>query len=917
MAETSGQTATQPAARLLEGLLTTKLNLPRVPPGFVSRPRLADLLDDGLAREVTLVCAPAGFGKTALLADWCRRRERRVAWLSLDTGDNDPVRFWRHAIAALDGVLPGISDRVAPVLGTSESAFRDGVTTAVINELAAQPADVLLVLDDYHLVEAEPVHASLSFLLENLPSGLHVVLASRADPPLPLPRLRAGGKLAELREAELRFTRDEAAALLAEEVGSDLGIDAITALTARTEGWAAGLQLAGLSLKGRSDAAALVEAFSGSHRYILDYLTQEVLEHQPEHIRDFLIETSILERLSGPLCDAVTGRTDGQEMLEAIEQANLFLVPLDEARGWWRYHHLFADLLRMRLQRQRHGRVAELHRNSAAWHERHGRVEDAIHHAIAAGEDVWAARLVERSFDALYLGSQGATVQRWLAQLPPDLCESRPRLLLAQVWLSLFGGRLDGVSDRLDAAERATAAAADETFEPSVGTQASWLANIPAAIAVARADVAHWRGDGEQTILFSTRALDELDEDEWLLSCDAHAHLSAGKWLCGHVAAAERDADSTFTRFRAAGAVEMAAVWAGYYFGAIQRAQGRLDAALKTYQQALDLVISPDGVPLPVAGVQYVGKAEVAFQRNDLDTAVDELTEALPLCRQFVSTQALATGLATLAWIQHARGDDERARATMVDASEATGGDVTDLINPVPALQARLLLAQGDVDAAARWVAGRGIGPDDEPTFSREPAYLVLARVLIARNQAGSALTLLDRLHKAAVGQQRFGSLIEIQALRAVAVAAGGDEPAAVAALVEALTLAQPQGYIRVFVDEGPSMWALLGRVVAVQRNEPGAVSLEYLGRLVRACENRPAGATAGRNVVPGLIAQLSERELEVLGMVAAGKPNQQIADELFVSLSTVKKHVTHIFDKLGAANRTEATARARELGLL
>src|SRR6266705_2056549 len=378
-------------------LLATKLHVPRAQPGFVPRARLVEALDEGLARGLVLVCAPAGSGKTALLADWARGGGRPVAWLGLDGGDNDPARFWRYVVAALDRARPGLAERVGPLLGPPPPRSFEGLVTALINELAADPGpdEVVLVLDDYHLVDSGPVHESVAFLLENLPPGLHVVVSSRSDPPLPLARLRARGQLAELRAAELRFTPEEAAALLGETAGPGLPTAAAEALVARTEGWAAGLQLAGLSLRGHADAAGFVAAFSGSHRFVLDYLADEVLDGQTGQVRAFLLETSVLERLSGELCDAVTGRAGGQAMLADIERAGLFVVPLDEVRGWWRYHHLFADLLRARLQAERPGRGVALHAAAAAWHEEHGLADDALRHAAPAGDTVWAARLID------------------------------------------------------------------------------------------------------------------------------------------------------------------------------------------------------------------------------------------------------------------------------------------------------------------------------------------------------------------------------------------------------------------------------------------------------------------------------------------------------------------------------------------
>ena len=400
-------------------LLTTKLHLPSTQPGFVPRPRLGDRLTDGLAGGLTLVCAPAGFGKTVLLADWARRHQRPVAWMSLDEGDNDPARFWRHVAAALDRVRPGIAERAAALLQGLQPVPLEAVVTSLLNELDAVAEEVVLVLDDYHLIQASAVHQSLAFLLEHLPGSLRLVVASRADPPLPLARLRARGQLVEVREGDLRFTPEEATELLGAAVGSDLSEAAASVLGERTEGWAAGLQLAALSLRGHTDPAGFVAGFSGSHRYVLDYLTEEVLDRQPEPLREFLLQTSVLERLSGPLCDAVTGRDDSQALLEQAERANLFLVPLDEVRGWWRYHQLFADLLRARLQREQPDPVAGLHQAAAAWSEAHGLVDDAVRHGLAAGETWWAARLLERHLDRFLLGGEGATVRGWLDGCPP------------------------------------------------------------------------------------------------------------------------------------------------------------------------------------------------------------------------------------------------------------------------------------------------------------------------------------------------------------------------------------------------------------------------------------------------------------------------------------------------------------------
>ena len=897
-------------------LLATKLHVPAPRPGFVPRPRLVGTLGGGLF----LVCAPAGFGKTALLADWLRADGRPVAWLSLDAGDNDPVRFWRHVVAALDRARPGISERVGALVGPQVPSCQVLVAT-LINDLDAQPAEneIVLVLDDYHLIDAQQVHASLAFLLEHLPPGLHLVLASRSDPPLPLARLRARGQLAELRTDDLRFTVGEAAALLRESAGPGLPDAAVAALAARTEGWAAGLQLAGLSLRGRSDIAGFVAAFSGSHRYILDYLTGEVLDGQPDQVREFLLETSMLDRLSGGLCDAVTGRDDSQAMLEQVEQAGLFLVPLDEVRGWWRYHRLFADLLRARLQQQP-GRTAALHRAAAAWYEEHGLADDAVGHALAAGATAWAARLIEQHFDeTLYLRSEGETAQRWLAALPAELIESRPRLSLAQVLLAATLGRAEAMEPSLDAAGRALAgagAAVDEPFEPSAGKPASMLVNIPALIAVQRGFLAQLRGDAEGTAAFAAQALAELDGGERLLSSTVQGLLAAADWLSGRLADAEQAFVSSIAGWRAGQPIS----WGVYQLGQVQRAQGRLDAAAETYTTTLDVAATSS---LPPAGPAHVGLGEVAYQRNQLDSARRQVTEGIALCRQFGYPAPLGTGLAALAWIRQAQGDPDGARAAMGEAGQAgLGPAVTGLLNPVPAQRARLMLAQGDVAAAARWTAERGLSPADGPGYPREPEYLVLARVLLAQDRPAQALELLERMLAAAAGQSRTGSVIEIGALRALALAACGDQNAAVDALAAVLALGGPQGYVRVFADEGAPMRALLARLAAAQpdqRAPAGGIDAGYLAALLSACGQADAVPSRSRaaGAPPGMIEPLTDRELEVLRLIAAGRSNQRIAHELVVALDTVKKHVTHVLGKLGAANRTEAAARARQLGLI
>ena len=905
-------------------LLATKLHVPRPQPGFVPRPRLAEELDAGLARRLILVCAPAGFGKTALLADWAASGGHRVAWLSLDEADNDPVRFWRHAVAALDRAHPGIAERAAPLLGLPAPSSFEGLVTALINELAQPTEDeVLLVLDDYHLIDSGSVHESVVFLLDHLPPDLRLVLASRSDPPLPLARLRARGQLAELRAADLRFTPEEAAALLGEAAGPGLPAGAVEALAARTEGWAAGLQLAGLSLRGHADPPGFAAAFSGSHRFVLDYLADEVLDGQSGQVRAFLLETSVLERLSGELCDAVTGRSGSQAMLQDIERAGLFLVPLDEMRGWWRYHHLFADLLRARLQAEQPGRVQVLHRAAAAWYQEHDLADDAVRHALAAGDAAWAARLVERHVETLLGRGEGVTLRRWLSALPAATVRDRPRLCLAQAYGAAMAFQLETLETLLDDAERALAVNGHQPYEPSLGPAQgdSVLANVAAGIAFLRASLARLRGDAGLAASYNRQALAQLGEDEWLMRSFVRWNQAVADWLGGRLGPAEHSLAEMLAERRAAreffaGFLPMRVC---YDLGDVQRAQGNLDAALATYRQALEVAGESQAT---LAGPAHVGLAQVLYERNELDAALDHATRGVRLCRELTFTQALATGLAVVARIRRAQGDAAGAVEAMTDAGQAgLSPQVATLFNPVPSQRAQLLLAQGDLRAAAQWTTAAGLSPNDEPNYSHEPAYLVLARVLLAQSDPGPALPLLQRLLDAAVSQGRAGSVIEIQALRGLALAAGGDHPSALGALADAFTLAAPHGYVRVFADEGAPMHALLTRLAATRRGQQDSadhIDARHLAVLLRAC-GQPGGPPARlrTGAAPGLAEPLTGRELEVLRLLATGRSNQRIAHDLVVALDTVKKHVTHILGKLGATNRTEAVARARQCGLI
>ncbi len=883
----------------------TKLHVPQLSSAFVARSRLAAQLDEGLGQPgVSLVCAPAGFGKSVLLAEACQRREGPTAWLSLDGGDNDPVRFWRLVAASLDHAVGESSRTLDSVEQSTEGDAEpdtDAVVTALINALPSDGGDVVLVLDDYDAIEADVVHNSVRYLLQHAPPGLHVAIASRADPPLGLARLRALGRLSEIRAADLRFTTSEAGELLRQIAGTDIADGVAMSLTTRTEGWAVGLHLAGLSLEGRVDVESFVEGFAGSHRFVLDYLTEEVLDRQPAGIRDFLLETSILDRLSAPLADAVTGRTDGQETLEAVERANLFLIPLDEVRHWWRYHHLFADLLRVRFQQQSQDRVRERHRRAARWYDEDGQGDQAVRHALNADDHDLATKVIERHADALLLRSEGATWD-WFADLPPELLGSR-RLLLARARVALYAGRVAEAEQLLDS-------------EPALDGADAGIDGLDLNVTLLRTFAAHLRGDADRTEALATSSFDTAADDQLTLGLVAELHLAVAPWLRGAAAESEPALTAGIARWRATQGDDRAA-WTVHYLGHIQRARGQLDDALDTYQDALAYEAT-QLVPDPLAsGLAHVGTAEVAYERNQLDTAGQHAAEGIARCHQSVHTPILSAGLglAVQACVQQATGDHAAARDLMAEAVRAgPGSDVVDLLNPIPARRARLFLAQGDVDAATAWVATRGVAADDEPRHVHEPAYLVLARVLLAQHRPEEALGLLDRLRAAAVDDRRLGRLIEIDVLRAVALSEG-DDAGARRALAAAVELAAPQRHIRVFVDEGDRVGELLGQL----RTDPTVQPLprDYLCELIRSFDDDPADTARPLLDKQGLVVPLSERELDVIRLVAAGRQNKEIAAELYVSLNTVKKHVTHIFEKLGVTNRTAATARARELDLL
>jgi ATP/maltotriose-dependent transcriptional regulator MalT len=896
-------------------LLSTKVTIPRVRPDALVRGRLFEALDEALERKMTLVCSPAGFGKTTLLADWASRKKGPVAWLSLDRDDGDPARFWRYVAAALERAGVSTGERFHSLLearGGGPSA--EDLTTA-LNALQALSEEVTLVLDDYHTIEARPVHDDMTFFVEHLSAPLHLVVASRTDLSLPLAKLRASDQIIELRAADLRFTPEESAAFLRDVWGLDLQPATVFALESRTEGWAVGLQLAALSLRNRPDPDAFVRAFTGTNRYILDYLSEQVLERQPERIRTFLLETSILERLTGPLCDAVTGGSDGKRMLEELERANLFLVPLDDERRWYRLHQLFADLLRARLQQAGVARLHELHRRAAEWCERHGLIDEAIHHAIGADEKGWAARLVEEHLWWI-IGRDDRAIERWLSRLTDDVVRSRPALCLAEGLRQLFLGRLDAAASWADEAERTFAS---RHGEQTIGvlTQVGVVGEVPAAIALLRSFIAGARGDPQVMAAHARSAEALMAEVEQGPRFWARALAGTqAAWMQGRLADAEGAAADMLAEARASPHPEPGMV-STFPLGRIQQARGALSAALRTHREGLQLADEDPKASRYHAGLAHLGIAQVLYERDQLDEALTHLKEAAGLGRQMIWFRELER--ITSAWIHQAMGDAESALDSMDEACRAQAS----LWPLAPSERARLLLAQGRMRDVEQWAEDRGLSDHEEVSYLRERDHLVLARVLLAGAEPERALALLRHLDELARSQGREASLIQILSVRSLALEALGDRPGAFACLSDALALARPERQIRVFADEGPPMAALLRRLVrAGARDRPAGIprtKRDHPNRVIRAFRlpSARAGTPGAAGTPVPLIEPLTPRELEILGSVAAGRRNREIADELVVTLDTVKKHLSHIFDKLGASTRTEAVARARELDLI
>jgi LuxR family maltose regulon positive regulatory protein len=883
-------------------LLATKFFVPRWRRGLVSRPRLTARLNGAAESKLTLVSAPAGFGKTTLLAEWLADASNvTAAWLSLDQADSDPVSFWRYASTALQNVAPGVGAAALALLQSSQPPV-ETVLATLLNELSELPTDIVLVLDDYHIVDARDIQAGMVFLLDHLPAHLHLVIATRADPVLPLARLRARGELVEIRAVDLRFTLDEAAAYVNDVMGLHLTATDLTTLEDRTEGWIAALQLAALSMQGRVDVADFIAGFAGHDRFIVDYLVEEVLQRQPELVREFLLQTSILHQLSGSVCDAVTGQDNGKAMLDGLERSNLFLVPLDDRRQRYRYHKLFADVLHAHLVDEYPNDVAELHRRASNWCEHHDDPSEAIRHAFAARDLERAARLIELAARAILQSYRPATLVELVAALPSAMVQSRP-VLSTYYAFALYGvGELDKGKVRLSDAERALA------MPERIIVDEAESRSLPGIIALARAFDAQARGDVATTVERARQALDLMPESDHVWRAGAAILLALAQWTTGNVAAAQRVHDDGVSSLARTGDISLA-ISAAYDGADLRKVRGRLAEARAVYERWLrvanDNGHGADAVP-GVADLHF-GLSDLYCEWNDVETATWHLRRGEDLAKRAALPQTPARACVARARVLQLTGDLDGALQQLEHAERLFMRDPVPAIRPIGALKARLWLAQGRLAEALDWTRAHGLSADDQLAYPREFEHITLARVLIARGGT-TALQLLGRLLDEADAHGRTGSVIEILTFQALAHRTRGGSASALAALERALGLSEPEGYVRVFVDEGEPMRELLRQAMAA------GIASAYVRRLLGALhQGQPQPTTAAVDLVEPLTA----RELEVLRLVAVGMRNQEIADQLVISLPTVKRHIANSYGKLGARHRTEAVARATELGLL
>jgi LuxR family maltose regulon positive regulatory protein len=870
---------------------------------------------------LTLVCAPAGFGKTTLLSEWIAMQggssagsPAATAWLSVDREDNDPERFWTYFVAALQTVQADLGQRSLDMIETGKAPSIRAVLTTLVNDISEAKRDFVLVLDDYHEITSRSVHESLAFLIDHLPPQAHLVLATRVDPPLPLARLRVRGQLNELRAADLRFTTDEAAAFFNDIMELGLTTDNVKALDSLTEGWIASIRMAAISMQGCENIPSFIAEFAGTHRHIMDYLVEEVLGRQEAGVQHFLVRTSVLDRLSAPLCNAVTGGDSAQEMLDHLQAANLFLVPLDESRKWFRYHHLFSDLLRDRLQKTQPDLIPVQHRRASEWFERQGLTSEAIQHALAAKDLDRAADLIESV--AVPLISQGkiSAPQGWLGKLPEDVILSRPWLCIGLANVRSSRGQLDGIEPLVEAAElvlaRAKVDGAGQSAKDDLRVRSHLMAlRIPLVLA---------RGETDDGIRLCHETLRLQPDDQPTVRCMVTLYLGLAYWMKAELPQAILYLDEAILYGQMTGNFFIVVVAMGH-LADIQTRQGRLHQAAETSRKAIRLGTEwGGGEPLPATSYAHICLAQILYQWNEVEEAVRYVNRAIELSRQGAQMTIAVLAVPGLAPLTELTGQTT-ALSEALDELEgiASMSHSTMMSRTIAASRARLSLAKGNMTEALQWAATReAIESQSEraPDFPLEFEYLTLARLKIARGQLHGVPAMLERVRKKAEEEGRTGSVIEILVLLATTLRAQGRTDEAMTTLQRALSLAEPEGFVRIFVDAGEPMAELLRSALARQ------IMPEYVSGLLASF-----GTATGRDgLIPfsgprvkPTMEPVTGRELEVLRLLAAGASNKQIAEELVLVTGTVKAHLLNIYRKLDVHNRTQAVARARELNLL
>jgi LuxR family maltose regulon positive regulatory protein len=934
-------------------MIATKLYVPAPRRGFVARPRLREKLRLGAECGLTLVSAPAGFGKTALLADWlgAPAEDRRVAWLSLDPADSEAASFWSYAVTSLQAAVPGLGAVALELLGSSPSAT-ELILTSLVNDLAEATGDVWLVLDDYHAVDSSAVRAGMTYFVEHLPPQVHVVLSTRSDPDLPLSRWRVRGHLAEIRAADLRFTPDEAAAYFNDAAGLDLAAEQVATLEQRTEGWIAALQLAALSLRDRDDTAGFIERFAGNDRYIVDYLVEEVLVHQPESVRSFLLHTAVLDRLTGPLCNAVTGRDDGSATLVALERANLFVIPLDDQREWYRYHHLFADVLRGRLLSEEPGQIPVLHRRASQWYESNEHVEDAVRHALAGKDFDRAAHLVELAVPVLRRSRQDAVLFGWLKALPDAAIRRSPVLSVFYGGMLMIAGDLAGVEQRLDDADRALADAvppdgeepplteqAAAGGEPAPGVPAGPAQQaateeeqmLPATIAMYRASLAQALGDVAGTSAHARNALALAGPNHHFARGAAGAFLGLAAWAEGDVHQALETFTQAVASLRAAGNL-LDELSSTVILSDMWQAAGRPGEARRICEAALQQATNRGEAMVRASAELHVALSETCRQSGDLGDAIRHLDAATAFVERGPMTESRYRWFVAKGLVAQDEGDPGSATSYLDQAEQLFRPGFFPAVRPIPAIKARVWIRQGELAQAAAWARAVGVDAAGDVGYMQEYSHLTLVRLLIAQHRdqphsgaAGSAADLLDRLLADAAASGRAGSVVEIRMLQALAYDVLGHGRQALEALASALTGSpEPDEYVRLFLDEGPPMLKLLREAAHEAANEAThdggaaaqAVRLLGLGAPTEPVPSRLVPSRRGERQ-PSDVDPLSDRELQVVRLLDSELSGPEIARALFISHNTLRTHTKHIFTKLGVTSRRGAVRRARDDGLI